>query len=284
MVVGRVDGPGVRKPTLGAWPAGVDWRHVVAGDFNGDGKTDLAGLHAASGRWHVLLGATTQPNDRTWPAARVLNDRATLRVGDFNQDGRDDVLALDSSTGTLQVGWSTGDSLRVATIQTSCRMGQASQLHVGDLNGDGCLDVLACDQRTGVLWLVTFEAETPAVTTSDSYQKRSNCSARAILIATAATTSSLKERRGGSGSVHAKPARWSFQNGAGRGAWREMNVRCWSASGWIAAKRRAAPLRRLSRRARNGNRDVSLNGRLANARASTARHTSDRLPWPSCRL
>jgi hypothetical protein len=70
----------------------TDW--IVAGDFNGDGKTDLAAGFRQNGILHVLLGngdgTFSAPLDFSVPPLLMV-----LATGDFNRDGTTD-LALGS--------------------------------------------------------------------------------------------------------------------------------------------------------------------------------------------
>jgi hypothetical protein len=80
------------------YPTGATAYQVVAGDFNGDGLTDLATVNMQANSASVLLGDGTgkfaAPIDFT-----VAGAPTTLAVSDFNSDGRLD-LALTSLPGT----------------------------------------------------------------------------------------------------------------------------------------------------------------------------------------
>jgi hypothetical protein len=84
-----------------AYPVGTAPTSVAAGDFNGDGKPDLAAANHGSNSVSILLGN----GDGTFQAARGFDAGSSalsfgIAVGDFNGDGKADVAVLVPSDGT----------------------------------------------------------------------------------------------------------------------------------------------------------------------------------------
>ncbi|MYQ52806.1 MULTISPECIES: FG-GAP-like repeat-containing protein [unclassified Streptomyces] len=137
----------------GAWTASRD-KHVT-GDFNGDGRDDLAVFHGYSdgsnkiwtflaspnGGFDAPVGSWTSTSWGSW-------DRTTVHAGDFDGDGRDDIAAWydyadghdsiyifpSSATGTFTTvseAWTTpaGNMWR-----------DHMKITIGDYNGDGLDD------------------------------------------------------------------------------------------------------------------------------------------------
>jgi hypothetical protein len=98
---------------LSPLPAGI--AAVFTGDFNGDGKTDLAQF-TTDGRWLVSLntsvvgGPTTYAHPLLWATWSPASMWRQLFVGDFNGDGKTDVAGL-SMAGDWFVGVSEGTNL-----------------------------------------------------------------------------------------------------------------------------------------------------------------------------
>jgi RHS repeat-associated protein len=122
----------------------------VAGDFNADGKTDLACHEGIAGdRWTVALSTGTGWKSSTWqhgPAVRApILERCV--VGDFNGDSRFDVACKKDDSTTWQVATSTGSAWRTTDWLNGPAPPRAIGFDctVGDVNGDGRTD-LACDQ------------------------------------------------------------------------------------------------------------------------------------------
>jgi hypothetical protein len=114
---------------------------VLAADFNGDGKLDLAvaGDYANSGGISVLLGK----GDGTFTAEPQIAtnlDFGAIVTGDFNGDGIPDLVGFGYFTGGSTVLLGNGDgSFRIASpsagVDTFVRSAVA-----GDFNGDGKQD------------------------------------------------------------------------------------------------------------------------------------------------
>jgi hypothetical protein len=114
---------------------------VVTGDFNGDGKLDLAVANTNSNTFSILLGK----GDGTFQAAPNFatgDGPRSLAVGDFNGDGKLD-LAIGCPGGvSVLLGNSNGTFQPAKIINLN---GQS--VAVGDFNGDGKLDLAVTENR-----------------------------------------------------------------------------------------------------------------------------------------
>src|ERR1019366_7842580 len=133
---------------------------VVVGDFNGDGKPDLATANAYD--VSVLLGNGEGTFRPAVTSTGACNSARCAVVGDFNGDGKAD-LAIASDNG-LYVLLGNGDG----TFQQSPAWSQSnyySFVATADFNGDGKQDLVALGTGGTILFLGngdgTFQ---PAVT------------------------------------------------------------------------------------------------------------------------
>src|SRR5262249_5160089 len=138
------------------FPAVTNSVFAAVGDFNGDGKTDLAvGYGQPSGFISVLLGK----GDGTFKTA--VNYTAAnplfIVVDDFNRDGRTDLAVAnggtrpgypDSTQGGISVLLGKGDGTFQDAVNYDGENG-ARSMAVGDFNRDGNLD-LAVDHPNWV--------------------------------------------------------------------------------------------------------------------------------------
>jgi len=127
---------------IGAWSdfrAGYNARSVVSGDFNGDGRDDLAVANQASGTLSVLLGdgdGTFQP-PLTFTAG---GSPVSVAVGDFNGDGKPDLAVANYDSDDVSVLLGNGDGTFQAA-QTFAVGHNPGSVAVGDFNADGKLDL-----------------------------------------------------------------------------------------------------------------------------------------------
>ena len=147
ILLGKGDGtfqPAVSYVTNPQAGSGFQAAFVVVGDFNGDGKADLATLNEGGSAISILLGV----GDGTFqPPALVASGLTVafygLVVGDFNGDGKPD---LATSNADILLGNGDGTFHKPVTNPTGFRAG-ATPLGVvlGDFNGDGKTDLAIAD-------------------------------------------------------------------------------------------------------------------------------------------
>lgn len=121
----------------------------VVGDFNGDGRDDIAtvtrgvrGDHSVNRRVYVATSNGSQfvGTAVVWTTEFPGSDAIPL-VGDFNCDGRDDLAALDRLTGRVLVSVSTGSGFGLFSLWTHGFGFGTKTPVVGDFNGDSCDDL-----------------------------------------------------------------------------------------------------------------------------------------------
>jgi hypothetical protein len=111
------------------------------GDFNGDGKADLAVANYVDNTVTVLLGN----GDGTFTAAGspivVGNGPESVVVGDFNGDGKADLAVANNGDNTVTVLLGNGDGTFTAAGSPIVVGNGATSVAVGDFNGDGKADL-----------------------------------------------------------------------------------------------------------------------------------------------
>jgi len=189
---GAPDQPNGMPGQIGSYEAwettpGNYWISVtknVAGDFNGDGRTDIMSLYdygkGEAGLFIIPGTAGAGPNAtdayRVWysPPGNFWPSVVKLAAGDVNGDGKDDLLAMynypDDSfgiwvfPGTSAVG--DGASNPYMTWQSVSHWNPLSEVEftAGDINGDGRDDLVGLwdyANSVSILWVWASEGSGP---------------------------------------------------------------------------------------------------------------------------
>ncbi|MFL5822948.1 MAG: FG-GAP repeat domain-containing protein [Solirubrobacteraceae bacterium] len=148
------NGSGGFSPTSGSpLDVGNQVMSLASGDFNGDGKADLALAPGAGSNAPVLLGAGNGGFGATNGASTSPSSPDGLAIGDLNGDGKPD-LAIAGDTqnphyptnGVVQVLPGTGNGTFAPVPDSPFTVGERPnasprQVVVGDFNGDDRKDV-----------------------------------------------------------------------------------------------------------------------------------------------
>jgi FG-GAP-like repeat/Abnormal spindle-like microcephaly-assoc'd, ASPM-SPD-2-Hydin len=137
--------------------------YVVVGDFNNDGKLDLAVANfTTANSVAILLGngnGTFQPAV-LYPAGEAVG---WIAAGDFNGDGKLDLATTNNASNTVSILLRNGDGTFRAPVDYATGTSPLG-IVAGDFNGDGKLDLAVVDQGEISIFLGngdgTFQART----------------------------------------------------------------------------------------------------------------------------
>jgi hypothetical protein len=147
---GNGDGTFEQSLTV-ALPAGGAPSAIVAGDFNGDGRTDLAVADPGLNEIDILLGN----GNGTFDLASTIADPGgpvALATGDFTDNGRIDIAVADFGTGTVTILLNTGGGQFAALSPFAVdpdglTNSRPSSIVAGNF-GNGSVDLAVGDQAT----------------------------------------------------------------------------------------------------------------------------------------
>ncbi len=131
------------------------YHNVLVGDFNGDGKLDLAA--ATDNGIAILLGngnGTFQPFSLVPSLLSYDPGDELVALADFNGDGKLDIVKA-TQTGIINVALGNGDGTfqQAPAFQIPSILSTESAV-VGDFNGDGKLDLAFASQSSDVVTIL----------------------------------------------------------------------------------------------------------------------------------
>jgi hypothetical protein len=154
ILLGKGDGtfapaPGSPFKVVGFFPGSL-----VAADFNGDGKLDLAVPNFLSNTVSILLGNGDGTfSEATGSPIQTGNEPVNMAVGDFNADGKVDLIVQGQSpANNIVIFLGNGDG--TFTHSTPATVTQAGPIAAADFNGDGRLDLAVVDSYDGHLFVL----------------------------------------------------------------------------------------------------------------------------------
>jgi uncharacterized protein (DUF2141 family) len=127
--------------TTSAFAAGSGPDSVATGDFNGDGKLDLAVANSSGNNVSIFLGK----GDGTFQSAvdySVGTAPGSIAVGDFNGDGKLDLATTNNVDNNVSILLGNGDGTFQTALTSSFVGVNPGSLAVGDINSDGKLDLV----------------------------------------------------------------------------------------------------------------------------------------------
>ena len=147
VLLNKGDGTGTFLPAV-AYGAGTNPNEVQVGDFNGDGKLDIAVANFGGNNVSILLGNGdgTFQSAHNFPAG---TNPAALTVADFNGDGKLDLAV--ANYGSNDVGVLLGNGDGTFNPQTRYAAGSLpNSIAAADFNNDGALDLVVANKGGNV--------------------------------------------------------------------------------------------------------------------------------------
>jgi hypothetical protein len=120
---------------------------VGVGDFNRDGKQDLAVANFNGGIVSILLGTGNGSFGSATNFAVEVGPKS-VAVGDFNGDGNQDLAVANAGSNNVSILLGNGNGSFGAPINIPAGSGPSS-VAVGDFNGDGSQDLAVANFNSG---------------------------------------------------------------------------------------------------------------------------------------
>ncbi len=155
IVVSRANGDALTTSTLATLPPGATWVNTVSGDFDGDGRTDMASQTDAGAWWVTPNPGSGAVTPQAWGTVAAFQ---FATVGDFNGDKKADIAVRDTIDGSWRVLTSTGTGFTASRFGRWNPALSWSNVLSGDFNADGRDDMVG--QRSDGQWIVATSTGT----------------------------------------------------------------------------------------------------------------------------
>lgn len=153
------------------WNGMISQLHtIVSGDYDGDGKTDLAIVDKANGLWYIISSKTGDflitANGKKilgWPYAGM-NSSSIPLSGDYDGDGKADIGFVNPSTGKWYIkASSTGNDFVFGTVTFNGWTWQGMNANYipveGDFDGDGKTNLAIYGKNNGVWSIISSQSQ-----------------------------------------------------------------------------------------------------------------------------
>ena len=112
------------------------WIDVLAADFTGDGRTDLAAMNAATGQWYVAVDTGVSFTVTNWDAWSPTVSWSNVTAVDLDHDGKFDIVGINPATGSVQASLSLGDHGTTSVLGALPTNTTYVDLQWADVDGD----------------------------------------------------------------------------------------------------------------------------------------------------
>lgn len=145
------NGDGTFTATASTYPTGIDPISIAVGDFNQDGRLDLAVANAASNNVTLLLGNGDGTFTATASSPSTQSNPDAIVAADFNRDGILDLAVSNGDSNNVSILFGNGDgTFTPAPAAPVTGLGPDS-ITAGDFNGDGVPDLAIANAASGTI-------------------------------------------------------------------------------------------------------------------------------------
>ncbi|CAF4099052.1 unnamed protein product, partial [Adineta steineri] len=121
--------------------------YAIAGDFNQDGRLDLATANYATSSIGVFYGyGNGSFGNLTTYSTGINSNPVSLKIGDFNNDNQLDIIAVDETSTNVGIFYGYSDGTFASISITAVGDGSTAYgVAIGDFNADNRLDFVISD-------------------------------------------------------------------------------------------------------------------------------------------
>lgn len=153
-----------------------EWQYTRIGDFNGDGKTDIASADGYYGNVYMFFSDGNGFVREAWAGGTDWGHSTYTFIGDFSGDGRDDIATAIG--GNVVMRFSDGNRFYIQNWVVPDVWGSGVSTWAADFDDDGIADIASAAQdrvfmhisnptRSGFVnstWLTTYSWGSPGYT------------------------------------------------------------------------------------------------------------------------